>query len=230
MKTIRWDTHMRFDLEGQERWLEKMASQGLLASGRFGSFIQFVKGEPAPHRRYRLVAAGVESELWLMDMFVPMGWNSVGSWTRHFFLFYTDDPDALEPYTDCNSHGLSLEVVRNEFASETNIILSRIVLILFFGFLGINEGYLSLRNLYQRIFFCTVIALFAILAFWDWRSMREMCLRLKEGDQTPLAIPRWMSWVKVLAGCSMLVLICYSLYIIFLPAIEVYVDAFQGKW
>ena len=225
MKTIRWDTHMRFDLDGQERWLEHMASKGLLASGRFGSFIQFVKGAPAPHRRYRLVAAGGQSELRLMDLFVPLGWNSVGSWTRYFFLFYTDDPDALEPYTDCNSHGLSLESVRKEFSDQANNIAIRSFVLLFFAFLGFRQDSRSLNSLYNQLFFCAVLALFALLAFWDWRFMREMCLRLEEGDNTPLSIPWWMRWVKVLAGLSLLVLICSWLY----PMVEVYVNALQGQ-
>lgn len=224
MKTIRWDTHMRFDLDGQERWLEHMASKGLLASGRFGSFVQFVKGAPAPHRRYRLVAAGGQSELRLMDLFVPLGWNSVGSWTRYFFLFYTDDPDALEPYTDCNSHGLSLEPVRKEFSNEVNTLTTRIFVILFFAFLGFFQGDRFLGS-YNRLFFCAVLALFALLAFWDWQFMREMCLRLEEGDNTPLLIPRWMRWVKVLAGLSLLVFICWCLS----PMVEVYVNALQGQ-
>ena len=224
MKTIRWDTHMRFDLDGQERWLEHMASKGLLASGRFGSFVQFVKGAPAPHRRYRLVAAGGQSELRLMDLFVPLGWNSVGSWTRYFFLFYTDDPDALEPYTDCNSHGLSLEPVRKEFSNEVNTLATRIFVILFFAFLGLFQGDQFLGS-YSQLFFFVVLALFALLAFWDWQFMRELCLRLEEGDNTPLSIPRWMRWVKVLAGLSLLALICWCLF----PMVEFYANALQGQ-
>lgn len=106
---------LTYDIAGLERWLEQMAAEGYLFQKNFGSLFRFEVSLPKPSRRYRMDA---NPKLYkkprreLLELYQQAGWQLVKPlWG--FFLYYSDDPLAVEPYTDPSSQALSLdELVR----------------------------------------------------------------------------------------------------------------------
>ncbi len=110
------------DIRRAEGWLETMAAQGLiycrqsgwnlLVGGIFNPHFflaKFRREEPRPGRQYRLVpapqlTASPSGEL--LELYRQAGWqyqDSIVVFYLSYFLFFTDDPGALEPYTDPDS-------------------------------------------------------------------------------------------------------------------------------
>ena len=102
-----------YDTARLEQWLEDRAREGLL----FQRFLKplwprakFLRGEPAPRRRYRLCPApdrytGRPPQEQL-ELYEASGWQYVSSLSLPIFcyyVFFTDDPAAPEPFNDANS-------------------------------------------------------------------------------------------------------------------------------
>ena len=106
------------DIARTESWLEDMAAQGLF----FHSFsrwsilapgplwvVLFQVDVPKPRRRYRLCPARpqeAEPTQETLELYAQSGWQFLRYWGTScvsYYLFYTDDPNALEPYTDPDS-------------------------------------------------------------------------------------------------------------------------------
>ncbi len=106
------------DISRTETWLEDMAAQGLF----FHSFsrwsilapgplwvVLFQVDVPKPRRRYRLCPARpqeAEPTQETLELYAQSGWQFLRYWGTScvsYYLFYTDDPNALEPYTDPDS-------------------------------------------------------------------------------------------------------------------------------
>ena len=102
-----------YDTARLEQWLEDRAREGLL----FQRFLKplwprakFLWGEPAPRRRYRLCPApdrytGRPPQEQL-ELYEASGWQYVSSLSLPIFcyyIFFTDDPAAPEPFNDANS-------------------------------------------------------------------------------------------------------------------------------
>lgn len=122
--TWKWVPVARYDIAATEKWLEKMAAKGLfyhadLNSKYFlnlfflGNVAQFEMGQPKPGRRYRL---DVNPDFYngptgqMRELYQQAGWEYAGYLCdRAFFVYYTDDPLAVEPYTDPHSQGDSLQ-------------------------------------------------------------------------------------------------------------------------
>lgn len=106
------------DIARTESWLEDMAAQGLffhsfsgwsiLAPGPLW-IVLFEKDAPRPERRYRLCPARpqeAEPTQETLELYAQSGWQFLRYWGTScvsYYLFYTDDPNALEPYTDPDS-------------------------------------------------------------------------------------------------------------------------------
>ena len=106
------------DIARTESWLEDMAAQGLffhsfsrwsiLAPGPLW-IVLFQKDAPRPERRYRLCPARpqeAEPTQETLELYAQSGWQFLRFWGTScvsYYLFYTDDPNALEPYTDPDS-------------------------------------------------------------------------------------------------------------------------------
>ena len=112
-----------YDTTRLEQWLERMAAEGMmfLHPFQFGllgyqtfHWGKFSREEPKPQRRYRLCPA---PEMYSyptpeqMELYEASGWHYLIPFTNQcftYFLFYTDDPEAQEPYTDPDSLRLAL--------------------------------------------------------------------------------------------------------------------------
>ena len=113
------------DLPRTEAWLEKMAAQGLLFQSssalRFGWWFflplvrfTFRRDTPRTGRRYRLCPTrepDTSPSGELLELYRHGGWQYTAALTADwgaFYIFYTDDPNAEEPYTDLDSFRLAL--------------------------------------------------------------------------------------------------------------------------
>lgn len=99
-----------YDIPGIERWLEEQANNGL-----FPSFIDaWVTFTPnaVPGTRFRLEPygkTGTEPTEEQLMLYREAGWEYAFAAGKVYFLFYTTDPEAVELYSDHESHGLSIE-------------------------------------------------------------------------------------------------------------------------
>ena len=114
----RWALVNASDLSRTEAWLEDMAAQGLffhdfsrwsmLAPGPLWVVV-FQKDTPKPERRYRLCPTRpqeAEPSQETLELYAQAGWQFLRYWGTScvsYFLFYSDDPAAPEPYTDPDS-------------------------------------------------------------------------------------------------------------------------------
>ena len=106
------------DISRTETWLEDMAAQGLffhdfsgwsiLAPGPLW-IVLFQKDTPRPERRYRLCPTRpqeAEPSQETLELYAQAGWQFLRYWGTScvsYYLFYSDDPAAPEPYTDPDS-------------------------------------------------------------------------------------------------------------------------------
>ena len=108
--TLRINPVAPYDGPGMERWLERLAAQGLFP-GRIGDgFCWLRKGEPKA-RRYRLAPMGSRRDPDLevrKALYRQAGWDYAGAWSV-FHLFYAEDPAAPEPYSDGESRLAALD-------------------------------------------------------------------------------------------------------------------------
>lgn len=99
-----------YDGPGMERWLERLAAQGLFP-GRIGDgFCWLRKGEPKA-RRYRLAPMGSRKAPDLevrKALYHEAGWDYAGVWSV-FHIFFAEDPAAPEPYSDGESRLAALD-------------------------------------------------------------------------------------------------------------------------
>ena len=126
----KWMPVCPMDVGGIERWLGEMAAQGLFLAKSISSYAvfspiltiraKFQKGDPKPSRRYRLYPfRDYLTHPWrkntlakppadLMDLYAASGWTYAAN-CGHFFVFYTDDAGAEEPFTDPASFRYALD-------------------------------------------------------------------------------------------------------------------------
>ena len=106
------------DITRTETWLEDMAAQGLffhdfsgwsiLAPGPLW-IVLVQKDAPRPERRYRLCPTRpqeAEPSQETLELYAQAGWQFLRYWGTScvsYYLFYSDDPAAPEPYTDPDS-------------------------------------------------------------------------------------------------------------------------------
>ena len=120
------------DLPGVQGWLQGLAVQGLhLEACDNGTFVFQTK--EYVQRRYRIdpskgTALGVATP-GLMDMYQEFGWHYIDSYDRYHHVFYTDDPDAVEPFVSPEALYDGLERIRRKkLISHISSILLLLVL------------------------------------------------------------------------------------------------------
>ena len=125
MKTVlKWNPYLNFEIAAQEQWLEEMAHDGLFFRSRLGYLTWFQPGKPAPFRRFRLEPVREGDPLSgpspdMAELFWQAGWRYEGFYCQSlYYLFFTDDPEAPEPYTDPQSKALALEDLVGQFRRE----------------------------------------------------------------------------------------------------------------
>ena len=100
------------DLPTVQGWLQGLATQGWLLEGCRNGTFYFIQKDPA-QRRYRIDPSkgstlGVAPPK-LMDMYQEFGWHYVDSYDRYHHVFYTEDPEAVEPFVSSEALAESLE-------------------------------------------------------------------------------------------------------------------------
>ena len=87
------------DIYQEQNWLEDLARRGLLLTYTGYLIYDFAYGEPT-ERRYRILPEKrkkIEQEK--LDIYESCGWTCVRG-THGSTVFYTDDQNAPEPFTD----------------------------------------------------------------------------------------------------------------------------------
>ena len=177
----KWNSISTYDIPTMERWLGEMAANGLLFRGFFGPWARFAAGEKQPGRRYRLdvnpdVYCGPDDEM--LEFYKQAGWTFVKKiWHTRFFVYYTDDPQAVEPYTDPQSRALSLaEVVRQckldvILLSFTTCIVTFSAVYVYLLPIRLPDTRLMLGALCPVIYVLNII--YAIRSFYALRQMKR---------------------------------------------------------
>lgn len=91
-----------YDVHGLEKWLEKLAAQGLFLKKYRPLVCTFTRDEPR-RVRYRLEpchcgVVGPPDDM--LDLYQEYGWQHVGGVNHEMVIFSCSDPHAPEPHTD----------------------------------------------------------------------------------------------------------------------------------
>ena len=99
---LKFDPFGIVDMFYKQNWLEYQARKGLLLTNDNPLTCRFTVDEPRD-RRYRILpykhSKTTREEL---DLYASCGWNLIYG-SGSVMIFYTDDPDAPEPFTDVQS-------------------------------------------------------------------------------------------------------------------------------
>ena len=100
---LKYDPFGIVDMFYKQNWLEYQARKGLLLANDNLFTCRFTIDEPRD-RRYRILpykpSKTTREEL---DLYASCGWNLIYGCSGSVMIFYTDDPDAPEPFTDVQS-------------------------------------------------------------------------------------------------------------------------------
>lgn len=91
-----------YDVHGLEKWLEKLAAQGLFLKKYRPLVCTFLRDEPK-RVRYRLepCRCGIDGPPDdMLDLYQEYGWQHVGGVNHEMVIFSCSDPHAPEPHTD----------------------------------------------------------------------------------------------------------------------------------
>lgn len=99
---LKYDPFGIVDMFYKQNWLEYQARKGLLLANDNLFTCRFTVDEPRD-RRYRILpykpSKTTQEEL---DLYASSGWHLIYGF-KSVMIFYTDDPDAPEPFTDVQS-------------------------------------------------------------------------------------------------------------------------------
>ena len=99
---LKYDPFGIVDMFYKQNWLEYQARKGLLLANDNLFTCRFTVDEPR-YRRYRILpykhSKTTQEEL---DLYASCGWHLIYGYGS-VMIFYTDDPDAPEPFTDVQS-------------------------------------------------------------------------------------------------------------------------------
>ena len=205
------------DIARTETWLEDMAAQGLF----FHSFsrwsilapgpllvVLFQVDVPKPRRRYRLCPARpqeAEPTQETLELYAQSGWQFLRYWGTScvsYYLFYTDDPNALEPYTDPDSLYEALRPPKKDLVND-----------LFLGaFFMATAIFISVRNILDEKLallpnWVIAAAAWLIIARWvlglaekglDWLTVRALRRNIRAtgtvrpSPPSPLSAAGWL--------------------------------------
>ena len=205
------------DISRTETWLEGMAAQGLffhdfsgwsiLAPGPLW-IVLFRKDAPRPERRYRLCPTRpqeAEPSQETLELYAQSGWQFLRYWGTScvsYFLFYSDDPAAPEPYTDPDSLYEALRPPKKDLVND-----------LFLGaFFMATAIFISVRNILDEKLallpnWVIAAAAWLIIARWvlglagkglDWLTVRALRRNIRAtgtvrpSPPSPLSAAGWL--------------------------------------
>ena len=116
-----------YEYDYEERWINDMASEGLLLTEFKKGFYCFEESDNT-HRRYCIIPKK-EEEFGPEEMmlYLDMGWKPAFSWNSKTY-FYTDDADALALFTDEASYADYLK--KNRKAYLRQVVCSIFIVVL----------------------------------------------------------------------------------------------------
>ena len=205
------------DISRTETWLEGMAAQGLffhdfsgwsiLAPGPLW-IVLFRKDAPRPERRYRLCPTRpqeAEPSQETLELYAQSGWQFLRYWGTScvsYYLFYSDDPAAPEPYTDPDSLYEALRPPKKDLVND-----------LFLGaFFMATAIFISVRNILDEKLallpnWVIAAAAWLIIARWvlglagkglDWLTVRALRRNIRAtgtvrpSPPSPLSAAGWL--------------------------------------
>ena len=99
---LKFNPFSAVDMFYKQNWLEYQARKGLLLANDNLFTCRFTIDEPRD-RRYRILPyKHSEMTREALDLYASCGWNLIYG-SSSVMMFYTDDPDAPEPFTDVQS-------------------------------------------------------------------------------------------------------------------------------
>ena len=200
------------DLPAVQGWLQGLAVQGLhLEACDNGTFI-FLKKEPV-HRRYRIdPSKGNTMRIAtpkLQDMYREFGWYYVDSYDKYHHVFYTDDPDAVEPFVSPEALTESLEQLKRK-----KLVFSILGLALWL-LVTLALWMTSERTLFRKVLDILFFLSFAYAAYLDIKPLFKVKEQASDGsllkNRYPHQTDRELSWsrsfAKVLIALLLLALL-----------------------
>lgn len=116
-----------YEYDYEERWINDMASEGLLLTEFKKGFYCFEESDNT-HRRYCIIPKKEEEfSPEEMMLYLDMGWKPAFSWNNKTY-FYTDDADALALFTDEASYADYLK--KNRKAYLRQVVYSIFIVVL----------------------------------------------------------------------------------------------------
>lgn len=188
------------DLPGIQGWLQSMASQGFLLDCCDNGTFFFNRVEPI-QRRYRIDTSkgntmGVATPQ-LQDMYREFGWNYVDSYTRDHHVFYTDDPDAIEPFPTPEALVENLERVKRRRILKHLILIGSLVLLTLLIILSTPSSSLSLSFI-LRLAFPFILLIY--LAYEDVAPLLNLTQTSENGtllkSRDPVHVDRTLRFLR----------------------------------
>lgn len=190
------------DIAAAQRWLERLAAQGLYLVRWGGLWCTFRRDQPA-QVRYRLDPVqkqnrGPEGEPSpdVLETYAHAGWHYICPRGNSFYVFLTRDPEAPELYTDAMSYSLAIKyVIRGAWLSAV-CFLAYAASLLYFSFSRYRfQQELAAEPSYVRRFvesqgpftLILVLSILPLLLFQVYSHFRliRACLALRSGSPPP---------------------------------------------
>lgn len=211
-----------YDTARLEQWLEDRAREGLL----FQRFLKplwprakFLWGEPAPRRRYRLCPApdrytGRPPQEQL-ELYEASGWQYVSSLSLPIFcyyIFFTDDPAAPEPFNDAHSLRTAL---RYPVSSSVVTALLWVAVLAGRGYLFSLSPHITTDPVFPLLqFFVFLLLVFSALDdLFSWAAALLYRRRLRESAGPRAALPMALTRGQIVCSvaCSLFILVFLAL-------------------
>ena len=211
-----------YDTARLEQWLEDRAREGLL----FQRFLKplwprakFLRGEPAPRRRYRLCPApdrytGRPPQEQL-ELYEASGWQYVSSLSLPIFcyyIFFTDDPAAPEPFNDANSLRTAL---RYPVSSSVVTALLWVAVLAGRGYLFSLSPHITTDPVFPLLQFLVFLLLVfsALDDLFSWAAALLYRRRLRESAGPRAALPMALTRGQIVCSvaCSLFILVFLAL-------------------
>ena len=211
-----------YDTARLEQWLEDRAREGLL----FQRFLKplwprakFLRGEPAPRRRYRLCPApdrytGRPPQEQL-ELYEASGWQYVSSLSLPIFcyyIFFTDDPSAPEPFNDAHSLRTAL---RYPVSSSVVTALLWVAVLAGRGYLFSLSPHITTDPVFPLLQFLVFLLLVfsALDDLFSWAAALLYRRRLRESAGPRAALPMALTRGQIVCSvaCSLFILVFLAL-------------------